>query len=88
MASICFAEKLKIVVKPGGATCQHILVKDLSGDILLITDLSEILKPISRNDDILTIQLKFFIKQKGISNINTIKTELEKVDFDILDIKR
>lgn len=88
LPSIASAEKIKVILKPGGATCNHVAIKDLQGNLLSVIEQGDLTKAVTNADDKLTMQIKYFIQQKGITDINTIKTELEKVDFDTSGIKK
>ena len=78
------AEKITIIVRPNGASCNHVAIHGANDGRFLaqmtIADISEIVRNSERP---LFVQIKTYIKKSGLTNLAQIKTMLEAEEFDL-----
>jgi len=73
---------IRIQLKPGGATCNHVVIRGESGQTLLVTEIARLRERVSERDKPLVAQIKRVARDTGLTDPALLKTALETRDFD------
>ena len=81
-------ESIKVEFNVSGPGCKHIFIKNLKGEILMVTTEDELFSDEKESDRSIIRQLKRELNAQsmdGLTSKTTLKTELEKVTFSVGD---
>ena len=76
-----FAERITIHKQPD---CPHMEIRGEDGRVVRVYTLNDMRDAIRPGDDIVTTQIKIYVRDSGLSTFTLIKTMLEAKDF-VLD---
>jgi hypothetical protein len=74
--------QIRLTLRPNGASCDHVIIRDTDGGILKVTTIPNLIAPINqKTDGLLIAQIKRLGRDSGLSGAQ-LKTFLEAQNFE------
>jgi len=74
--------QIRLTLRPGGASCDHVVIRDTAGTILKLTTIPTLKAPINiKSDSPLIVQIKRRGRDSGLDGA-ALKTFLEAQEFE------